>query len=254
MVQLEAILAVSVGLLASTMTPCLIQLVFFYFAAISGVSANDAWKGELSDAELRTYKRKLVVLTGIFSLGVMAVMIASGALVGWFGSEIRDVPLWSGHAVWAQRIAGVAFIGIGIWMANITRAPIVCKIPFPSLRRNPSELSTPMLFVAGFVFMFGCATCFSGAIFASMLAYIGATSAPLQGALIMFFFSLGVVVPLMVSSALLSRVYPYLTRMENASRYMGLVSSLFIIGFGVVAVLGQFHTVSDLVWKLLFGG
>jgi cytochrome c-type biogenesis protein len=254
MVHLESIIAISVGLLASTMTPCLIQLVFFYFAAISGVSASEAWEGELSQSELRTYKRKLVVLTGIFSLGVMTVMVFSGALVGWFGSEIRNVPLWSGDAIWAQRVAGVAFLGMGIWMANITRAPVVCKIPFPSIRRNPAEMSTPMLFGAGFVFMFGCATCFSGAIFASMLAYIGTTAAPVQGALIMFFFSLGVVIPLMVSSLLLSRVYPYLTRMEKASRYMGLVSSLFIIGFGVLAVTGQFHTVSDLIWNVLFGG
>jgi len=107
--------------------------------------------GELSDAELHRYKRKLIVLTGIFSLGVMAVMVGAGALVGWFGSEIRNVPIWSGHAIWAQRIAGVAFIAIGIWMANITRAPIVCKIPFPRLRRNPEDLSMPMLFGAGFV-------------------------------------------------------------------------------------------------------
>jgi cytochrome c-type biogenesis protein len=235
------------------MTPCLIQLVFFYFAAISGVSASEAWDGELSDAELRGYQRTPIGLTGIFSLGVMVVMVGSGALVGWFGSEIRNAPIWSGHAVWAQPTAGVVFVAMGIWMANITRAPIGCKIPFPSFRRNPEDLSMPMLFGAGFVFMFGCATCFSGAIFASMLAFAGATSAPLQGALIVFFFSLGVVVPLLVSSALLSRVYPYLTQMESASRYMGLASSLFIIGFGIVAVLGQFHTVSDLVWNVVGG-
>lgn len=252
MVHLDSTIAIAAGLLASTMTPCLVQLVFFYFAAISGVSANQAWQGELTSEELRRHKRRLVALTGVFSLGVMLVMVSAGLLIGFLGSEIRNVPIWSGEAIWAQRIAGVAFLGIGIWMANITRAPMLCKIPFPSIRSNPEQMSMLALFGAGFIFMFGCATCFSGAIFAAMLVYVGTATAPLQAGLIMFFFSLGVVIPLMVAAAMLTRVYPYMTKMERASKYVGLVSSVFILSMGVLAVLGHFHTVSDLIWELLF--
>lgn len=252
MVHLPSAIAIAAGLLASTMTPCLVQLIFFYFAAISGVSASEAWDGALTKGELRRYRRKLVMLTGVFSLGVMLVMVGSGVLVGFLGSEIRNVPLWSGEAIWAQRIAGASFIVIGVWMANITRAPVLCKIPFPSVRSNPQEMSMVALFVAGFVFMFGCATCFSGAIFASMLVYIGTASAPLEGGVIMFFFGLGIVVPLLASSVLLSRVYPYLTNLQRASKYMGLLSSAFILTIGILAVLGEFHTVSDIIWETLF--
>jgi cytochrome c-type biogenesis protein len=253
MVQLEVTLALAAGLLASTMTPCLIQLVFFYFAAISGVSVSEAKGGELTKSEMQTYKRRVVGMTAAFSLGVLIVIVGSGVLIGYLGSSIRDVPLWSGDAIWAQRVAGVAFLIIGVWMANITRAPMLCKIPFPSIRRNPEELGFIGLFAAGFVFMFGCATCFSGAIFATLLVYIGTSTAPLTGGLIMFFFALGIIIPLMLSAVLLTRVVPHISNMQKASKYMGLISTVFILAMGLLAISGHFHTVSDLIWEVVVG-
>lgn len=251
MVAIDSTFAIAAGLLASTMTPCLIQLVFFYFAAISGVSVSDAHSGAITPDELAAYRRKVIWLAVAFAIGVMLVFTISGFLVGYLGEEIREIPLWSGHAIWAQRIAGVGFLVLGVWMANVTRAPIVCKIPFPKFRHNPSDLSMPAMLALGFVFMFGCASCFSGAIFAALLVYVGATAAPLQGALVMFFFGLGVTIPLVLAAGLLSKVYPHFARVQRASRYMGLVSSLFIIAFGLVAVAGEFHTLSDIIWRLI---
>lgn len=248
MVGVEAIVAVAAGLLATTMAPCLMQVVVFYFLAISGLTMSDIEEGSVSQAELRSYKRKLVLLTAAFGAGILIVFTGFGFLVGYLGTEMRNVPLFTGDALLAQRIAGVGFILIGLWMANVTRTPIVCRIPFPSLRRNPQDLGYLGMFAIGFTFMFGCASCFAGAIIGALIVFIGATQAPLEAAAVMFFFGLGVVIPLMVASVILTEVMSLVQNLKVWSRRFGRAAAIIMILFGIVSLFGHFHTVTDWIW------
>lgn len=251
MIDFLSLVAVALGLLAVTMTPCLIQLVFVYFAAVSGVSVAEANRGAVTESELRAHRLTVIKLTLAFVVGFTIVFTAAGGLVGLYGEAVRDFPLWGADSTLGERIFGVGFVILGLWMANVTRAPVACKIPFPSFDRDPQNTSVLGMFSIGFLYMFGCATCFSGAIFAGLLAVLGTTAAPLEGALVMLLFSLGIGVPLLVAATLLTDVFPYLARFQRVGRIVSLVASLFIVGMGIVAISGNFHVLSDLIATVL---
>jgi cytochrome c-type biogenesis protein len=103
----------------------------------------------------------------------------------------------------------------------------------------------------GLTFAVGCSTCFGGALIATLLLYVGTLGSAWQGALILFFFSLGVGIPFMAAAALLTRVMPVMQRFHKVMPAIGLVSSVIVMAFGVLLVTDQFHVVSGWITPLI---
>ncbi len=240
-ISIGTLLALVAGLLAS-LSPCLAQLTACYLSTLAGVGANQG--GESTKAV-----RWRVLRTAIlFVVGFTFVYTGIGAVAGWAGQTIQSTGLlvrWSGPLSVA---AGVMLLGMGVWVAYNARAPLVCRMPMPAFMKisKGSGVFGPMLM--GLAFAVGCATCFSGALFAALLLYLGTTATPMQGATILFVFSLGVAIPYLFAAATLSQALPLLDRLGRWTPVIGLFSAAVIIGFGVLMLTGNFHAVSDEVY------
>ncbi|MBI3661180.1 cytochrome c biogenesis protein CcdA [Candidatus Acetothermia bacterium] len=241
---LGSMIALALGLLATVLTPCLIQLVLYYLSTLTGFSSEQISSGALTAG---ARKQLLKVALG-FVLGFTVLFTAVGALAGYAGETLQSSGLW---AAWTRPMAiaaGMVIVLLGIWMAIRAKAPLVCRLPFTRLAqsRDGGFFRSALM---GFSFAIGCATCFGGALIATLLLYVGTLGSATEGALILFFFSLGVDIPFLLAAALLSGAAPLLNRLQRAAPVIGLISSVVMIGFGLLLITDKFHLVSGLVYR-----
>lgn len=235
-------LALTAGLFAA-LSPCLIQLTLYYLSTLAGVSVAAGQTGN---------QRWPVVRTALwFSGGVVAAYTLGGFLAGLVGNMLQASDVLGR---WGQPIAvgsGAVLILMGIYTGAAGRAPGLCRLPLPALTRFARGGGNVRTAAMGFLISLGCLQCFGGAVFASLLLYVGSLGSPILGALMLFLFSLGVAVPFVGAALAWSRVTPYLERIERITPYLSLGASAIMILFGVLMVLDRFHYVSGAVLQWL---
>jgi cytochrome c-type biogenesis protein len=247
-VPFGTMIAVSMGLLATVMTPCLIQLLIVYMSTLTGMSAEQL---EGTNVPRAARNRLLQVAFG-FVLGYTLLFTSAGALAGFAGETLQNS--WGNLARPLAIGSGVVMVALALWMAVRARAPLVCRLPMFRNRLQPERTGLSGLVhstLIGLTFAIGCSTCFGGALIATLLLYVGTLGSAWQGALILFFFSLGVGIPFMVAAALLTRVMPAMQRFHRVAPTIGLVSSVMVMVFGVLLITDQFHVVSGWITPLI---
>jgi len=81
-----------------------------------------------------------------------------------------------------------------------------------------------------------------------MVVYIGLAQSAFYGALVLFLFSLGMGVPLVIAAVAMARALPLLLKLETAVPWMGLFSALLMAGFGTLLISGNYMVVAE--WSL----
>jgi cytochrome c biogenesis protein CcdA len=66
------------------------------------------------------------------------------------------------------------------------------------------------MMVAGLAFATGCMTCFGSALVIGMVVYVGMAQSALYGGAILFLFSLGMGIPLVIAGVMMAKVLPIL--------------------------------------------
>ncbi len=105
--------------------------------------------------------------------------------------------------------------------------------------------------LVGVTFATGCMTCFGSAVLIGMVVYVGLAGSPLVGATLLFLFSLGMGVPLVIGALAMARVLPLLFKMEKLMPWMGLASATIIAGYAVLLINSNFMAVSGWFYRLL---
>ncbi|MBI3962925.1 MAG: sulfite exporter TauE/SafE family protein [Deinococcus sp.] len=244
--SMTMLLALAAGLLSSVLTPCLLQLVIIYFTTLTGLTMEGLQRTGMVSPALR---QKVLKVALAFVIGFMGLYTAAGAVIGYAGQGAQAF-----FSEWSRPISigtGVLIIAIGLWVGMRARAPLVCKIPTPGLVKRIDQGGFFRSVLMGAGFSLGCSTCFSGALIATLLIYVGVLGSALTGALVLFMFSLGVGIPFLLAALFLSRVVPWMTRLVRYAPYVGLASTVLMTGFGVILITDNFHVVSNLLYPLL---
>ncbi len=233
------------GFLAS-MWPCLFQLTAYFIPSLAGMTVARA-----EQQGARRNVRPEVVRTALFFvLGIVIVYTAGGTLAGLAAQSL------SGSALFAQLRRPLMVLGalvvlfMALRVAVQARAPLVCKMPIVSAlgRSGPSgPLGTMAL---GLAFATGCMTCFGAAMALGMVTYIFASGSALTGALVMFVFSLGIAVPLVIAAAALAQVMPMLMRLEQYARWLAWASSAVMVAFALFLLTDSYHVVTDWAYQI----
>jgi cytochrome c-type biogenesis protein len=105
--------------------------------------------------------------------------------------------------------------------------------------------------LAGLAFATGCMTCFGSALVVVMVVYIGLAQSAFYGALVLFLFSLGMGIPLVIAAVAMARTLPLLLRLERAVPWMGLASAALMVAFGALLISGHYMLVSEWTYRLL---
>lgn len=239
-----AVLAIMGGLLAA-MWPCLFQLTAYFIPAMAGMSMQEA----SSETGLKP-RSGVVKMAFFFVVGFTIVYTAAGAIIGYGSQQLSNM---DSFYVWQRYIsigAGVVLLGLALRVAARARAPLVCKMPIVS-RSSKDGIASPWeSMIVGVTFATGCMTCFGSAVLIGMVLYVGLAGSPLVGATLLFLFSLGMGIPLVVGSIAMAKILPTLFKMEKLVPWMGAASALLIAIYAGLLISGNFMTLSSLFFRL----
>jgi cytochrome c-type biogenesis protein len=234
------------GMLAA-MWPCLFQLTVYFIPALAGVAMQEAGTND------RSRRRQVLAAAFYFILGFTLVYTATGALIGYAASRLGNT---SEFETWQRYIgiaAGVVVIALALRVAAKVRAPLVCRMPILSRVAHQAPATRMEMMVAGVAFATGCMTCFGSALVVGMVVYVGLAQSAIYGALVLFLFSLGMGVPLVVAAVAMARALPLLLKLERAVPWMGLASAALMAGFGVLLMSGHYMLLSEWTYRLAGG-
>jgi len=242
----RGVLPLSAGLLSAVLTPCLLQLIVVYLVTLTGHSVQHIRESGGVSPDVR---RKMMIIAGIFILGFTVFYTLAGAVMGYAGKTAQIV--FSDYSREASIGAGILVILMGLLMGIKGRAPVVCRLPAPALSQRFDRNGYVSSAILAFGFSLGCMTCFSGAIMATLLIYVGALGSATTGALILFVFSLGVAIPFLAAAVFLSRAASVTAWFARYTPQLSLFSTVVIVAFGLVLVTDNFHALSDAIYPYL---
>jgi cytochrome c-type biogenesis protein len=245
--SLPTLLALLAGLLA-VLSPCLLQLTVYYTFALTGLSMQQGTASAIG-------ARAQVIRSALYFIaGFTVVFTAVGSLAGLAGQKLESsgiVDHWNRPLSIA---AGVGILLLGLRVAINSDASGVCRLPFIGVGRTHSKwLETLKVMFMGSAFAIGCSTCFGGALFMSLMIYVGTVGSASLGALALFLFSVGIAIPYLLAAFFLSRALPLLSSLQKVASGVGLVCSVVLIFFGVILITDNFHIPSNLLYRLYLG-
>jgi cytochrome c-type biogenesis protein len=245
--QWGLILALLGGMLAA-MWPCLFQLTVYFIPALAGVAMQD------SGASQGARRRQVLQAAFYFILGFTLLYTATGALIGFAAQRLGETPQFELWQRYFGVAAGVIVIGLAVRVAAKAKAPLVCRMPvLSSIAHADRPAGRLEMMLAGLAFATGCMTCFGSALVVGMVVYIGLAQSAFYGALVLFLFSLGMGVPLVIAAVAMARALPLLMKLEHAVPWMGLTSALIMAGFGTLLISGNYMAVAEWSQRLVSG-
>ncbi len=239
------VMALLAGMLAS-MWPCLFQLTAYFIPALAGMNMQDASGQVALGQRVRVFKAALY-----FVVGFTIVYTAAGALIGFAAGQLGETAFFGSLQRWVAFGAGIIVIGLGLRVAAKARAPLVCKMPVLSkmAHENSGSARPWEMMIAGIAFATGCMTCFGSALVIGMVVYVGMAQSALYGAAILFLFSLGMGIPLVIAGVMMAKVLPMLFKLEKMVRWMGIASAMLMLSFGVLLLSGNYMAFAEFIYK-----
>ena len=246
--SLPTLLALLAGLLA-VLSPCLLQLTVYYTFAVAGISMHPHRTMDAAAA------RAHVVRTAVwFIVGFTIVFTVIGALAGLAGQRLESSGILEHWSRPLGILAGVGILLLGVNVAINSDASGVCRLPsLLTTSMSSGRIDTLKMMFMGSAFAIGCSTCFGGALFMSLMIYVGTVGSASLGALALFLFSAGMAVPYVLSAVFLSRALPVLNSLQRVASGVGLVSAVVMVFFGVILITDNFHIPSNLLYRLYLG-
>jgi cytochrome c-type biogenesis protein len=241
--SMPMLLALFGGLLAS-MWPCLLQLSAYFLPSVAGLSLVEADQGA---------KRMSVLKTAVlFVSGIVVVYTLAGAAAGYAAQSLGGTNVFEEARGPITFVAGLVVLAMAARIAVKARAPLVCKMPVLGMagRFGNGPLGTVAL---GLAFATGCMTCFGAALILGMFAYVFTSASVLTGATILFLFSLGIAVPLVLAAVAMAKVLPLLGHLERNARYLSLASAAIMTVYAGLLLTGSTHLMSDAIASIGIG-
>lgn len=235
--SLGTFLVLIAGLFAA-LSPCLIQLTLYYLSALAGTTASQG-----------PGRRKIFLTALVFVAGVSVAYTTGGLLAGYAGRAVQVSGVLGEYGRWIAVGAGTVIVLMGLRSVIQSEAPLVCDLRLPGVSRLAKwKTGYAASFLMGFLMSLGCLQCFGGALFASLLVYVGSLGSPGLGALMLFVFSLGLAVPFLAAALAWERVSARIAGLTRVVQNVSLVSGVVMMAFGILMIVDKFHWVSG--WLL----
>jgi cytochrome c-type biogenesis protein len=206
--------------LISFLSPCVLPLIPGYVSFICGTTLN----------ELNSKSKNFILKKSLFfSLGFSLVFISLGATATFIGSFLlKNTKLLSIGS-------GLIIIFFGIYLLNLIKINFLDKSVGNFNVRYSDNLLFP--FIVGVGFGFGWTPCI-GPILGSILAFASMENSIYKGILLLYFYSLGLAVPFILSSLLIKKFLIFSKKTKKYLNKIKKISGIILIITGILIVTG----------------
>ena len=204
----------------SFFAPCVLPLLPAYIGYVTGVSVKD-----LKEEGYSPYLKKVLLTSIFYILGFSIVFVLLGTAAASFGVTLRrydDI---------IQRVGGLIILILGLEFAGVFHLPFLSRqkgFKLPAWTKNLGYLRA---FFVGLIFATAWTPCV-GAVLGSILTLAAVTGTVVEGATLLFVYSLGISIPFLIVSMTLASAPRYLSVI---GRHIGVISR--VAGF-ILAILG----------------
>jgi len=224
----------------SFISPCVLPLLPGYISLISGYSIQDLSEGSVDN-------RKVIMKTALFVAGFTLVFIALGAGATSVGSFLRS------EQSTFRVIAGWVVVALGIFVAITAVWTPSFLMPAMKDRRvevKPSKLGNFAPPVMGAAFAFGWTPCL-GPFLGSVLTLASNSDTVGTGMLRLFFYSMGLGIPFLLTSLLLAKAFSFFNGIKKHLTAITVASGTLLALFGLLLVTNQLTVLSSWFTDLL---
>lgn len=217
---------------ASFLSPCVLPLLPGYVSLMSGYDM-----GELAEGNVKM--SRVVGRTGLFVLGFTSVFVALGATATSLSGFLNQ-SIFTTIAGWAIIAMGMFIAVTAVWTPSFLLPVMKDRRVESSGARRFGLLGPPVM---GAAFAFGWTPCI-GPFLASALL-LGANGDTVgEGMLVLFFYSVGLGVPFLLTSLLLAKAFSAFNWVKKYLTQITVASGLMLAFFGVLMVTGRITDLS----------
>jgi cytochrome c-type biogenesis protein len=218
--QISLLAAFTAGLL-SFISPCVLPLVPSYISYITGLSVE-----QLADATERHKQRKPIVVNSlIFIAGFSSVFIAFGASASLVGQLLIT------YQDYIRKIGGLLIIVFGLYLLGVLKWGFLTSEKRLHFRNRPAGYLGS--FLIGVAFAAGWTPCV-GPVLGTILLYASTTDSLTDGVTLLAFYSLGLGVPLFITSLGVDSFLAYFKRVRAYLWGVSAVSGICLVVVGLM--------------------
>jgi len=237
-VEVSLIAALLAGA-ASFISPCVLPLLPGYVSLMSGYDMAALSEGNVS-------MRRVTGRTALFVLGFTTVFVGLGA-------SATSISGFLNQSIFTT-IAGWAIIAMGLFIAATAVWTPAWLLPVMKDRRMESSGASKLGLagppVMGAAFAFGWTPCI-GPFLASALLLGANSDTVYEGMLVLFFYSMGLGIPFLLTSLLLAKAFSAFNWVKRYLTQITVVSGLMLAGFGLLLLTGRITDLSAFFSDLL---
>ncbi|NOX97181.1 MAG: cytochrome c biogenesis protein CcdA [Nitrospirae bacterium] len=229
--NISLFIAFSAGLL-SFISPCVLPLIPSYVSYITGLSFREL-TGENDRSRIRiiTIKHSL-----LFIAGFSTIFILLGASASFVGKVLLD------YQNVIRKVGGVLIFLFGLYIMGLLRWNFLGREAKIRLSRKPRGLWGSYL--VGNTFAVGWTPCV-GPILGTILFYAGTTGSISSGIRLLTAYSLGLGLPLFITSLAINSLLIYFKKVQRHMRLVQVVSGIFLLVVGVLIFTNYFSILSS---------
>lgn len=228
-----------VGGFASFFAPCVVPLLPTYIAYITGVSISG-----LSQKGVSGYRGKILSSALLYILGFSLVFVLLGVAASGVGSALRQ------YQMLIQKVGGIIIIAFGLQTGGFWHFEFLSRggLKIPVWINN---LGTLRSFFIGVIFALVWTPCV-GVILGSILTLAAAGAHMINGALLLFVYSLGISFPFLIVALTLGQAPHYIGWFTKHVLIISRVVGILLILLGILLITDTYKYVNGWIFSLAF--
>lgn len=198
--------------LVSFFAPCVIPLFPAYVSYITGISVQEL----KNQSQPKWFRSKIFWSSVCYILGFSLIFVLLGTAAGGIGLAIRH------HTVWIQRVGGLLIVAFGLHLLGILPLPWFDQSNKVTVPKWLDGLGYARAFVIGIIFATTWIPCI-GAVLGAILTMAAISATALSGAILLFFYSLGISVPFLLLAVTIAHSGKFL---KGINKYLPLLTKI----------------------------